>query len=342
MNKMKIAVLLGGSSEERDVSIASGAQIVAALRSAGHQVLAVDTASGLLNAAEEQQLLSQKVSILPPDSDALALIRTEPRSAFTGGYLADVDVYFLALHGGTGEDGTVQAMLELAGLAYTGSHHLASAVAMDKNLSKRLFVAAGVPTAPWLMAPKALSPTFFAEVEAQLGLPLVVKPNAQGSTVGLTVVHQLDHLATAIEHARAFGAEVMLERFIAGREITVGVLDEVALPVGEIMLGAQDTFDYHSKYQRGAAHEVFPADVPTNIAQSAQQLALTVHKALKLSAYSRSDFRLDDQGQLWCLEVNTLPGMTETSLFPQAAAAAGIPFSALCERICQLALQPAK
>lgn len=174
------------------------------------------------------------------------------------------------------------------------------------------------------------------------GLPLVVKPNSQGSTVGLSIVHSQAELQPAIELAGRYGDEVMLERFVAGREVTVGVLDDQALPVGEILLGGQEVFDYEHKYQAGAVREVFPADLPPAIAAEAQRLALKVHRALKLSGYSRTDFRLDEQGRLWCLEVNTLPGMTATSLLPQAAAAAGIGFAELCERICRLGIERCK
>lgn len=336
-DKLKVAVLFGGSSEERDVSIASGAQVIQALRSAGHQVLAVDTASGLLGAEEERRLLASKVKEVPPDSDSLAIIRSGKQSLLSAGELAGVDVFFLALHGGTSEDGTLQALLDAGGFAYTGSGHLASAMAMDKDVAKRLFLAAGVETASWLMAPASEE-----AVREQLGFPLVVKPNSQGSTVGLSIVHSQAELQPAIELAGRYGDEVMLERFVAGREVTVGVLDDQALPVGEILLGGQEVFDYEHKYQAGAVREVFPADLPPAIAAVAQRLALKVHRALKLSGYSRIDFRLDEQGRLWCLEVNTLPGMTATSLLPQAAAAAGIGFAELCERICRLGIERCK
>ncbi|GAB3245819.1 D-alanine--D-alanine ligase [Chitinimonas naiadis] len=331
--KMKIAVLMGGTSEERDVSIASGGQVVAALRSRGHEVLTVETSQGLLTGEREAQLLSGKVAVLPPDADSLALMRQQGGALFRAADLADVDLVFLALHGGTGEDGTLQAMLNLAGVAYTGSGQLGSAIAMDKDMAKRLFVAADIPTPSWMMAPAGS-----AAVASGLGFPLIVKPNSQGSTVGLSIVRQPAELEPAIRLAGQYGGEVMLERYIAGRELTVGVLDGKALAVGEILLGTQPVFDYRTKYQAGAVREVFPADVPPTIEQEAQRLAVLAHHVLKLDGYSRADFRLDADGQLWCLEVNTLPGMTATSLLPQSAAAVGIDFPALCECICQLAL----
>jgi len=237
------------------------------------------------------------------------------------------------LHGGAGEDGRIQAMLDLAGLRYTGSDHISSAAAMDKDLSKRLFRAAGVPTPDWLMAPADA-----AQVASVLGWPIIVKPNKQGSTVGLSVVREPQALAAAIEHASRFDTEVMLERFIPGREFTVGVLEGVALPVGEI-IPRGEIFDYRAKYQQGGAREVFPADLPPEASMHLRKLALAAHRALKLGSYSRIDFRADAHGGFWCLEANSLPGMTATSLLPQAARVAGISFPELCERICRAALR---
>jgi D-alanine-D-alanine ligase len=243
--------------------------------------------------------------------------------------IEDVDVVFLALHGGAGEDGRIQAMLDLAGLAYTGSNHIASAAAMDKDMSKRLFRSVGVPTANWMMAPAKAD-----EVSKQLAWPVIVKPNKQGSTVGLSVVRDPAQLASAIERARAFDSEVMIEQFVPGREFTVGVLEGKALPVGEI-IAPGEVFDYQSKYQAGGAREVFPADIPTSEAQVMQRYAVLAHNVLKLGVYSRVDFRRDPDGNVWCLEANSLPGMTATSLLPQAAKAAGIAFPELLQRICR-------
>ena len=331
--KLKIAVLFGGTSEEREVSIASGAQVVKALRSMGHEVLAIETSRGLLTAEEERLLLTSQVDEVPPTSDTLAVLRSGETNLMRSAALADVDVVFLALHGGTGEDGTIQAMLDMAGMAYTGSSHMGSAIAMDKDMSKRLFVAAGINTPRWLMAPCTQE-----DVARELGYPLVVKPNRQGSTVGLSIVRSPDALEAAIQHASRFDTEVMLEQFIAGRELTVGVLGEQALTVGEIVIEPDEVFDYKAKYQPGAVREVFPADLPDTLATATKEAALRAHTALKLDGYSRADFRLDCDGRLWCLEVNSLPGMTATSLLPQSAEASGIPFASLCERICRAAL----
>ncbi len=332
---MRVAVLFGGTSAERDVSIASGAQVVRALREAGHEVIAVDTARGALGAAEEQRLLSAGVAPVPPEEEQLALIRAGAPTALTEAEeLRGVDVVFLALHGGTGEDGTLQALLDLAGIPYTGSGHMASANAMDKDVSKHLFRAVGVPTPDWLMAPVEAW-----EVEERLGYPLVVKPNKQGSTVGLTVVKHPEQLEAAIEEAYRHDDEVMLERFVPGRELTVGILDERPLAVGEIIPRRSEIFDYESKYQEGGAEEIFPADLSPEKTREVQELGLRVHRSLKLTGYSRVDFRMDEEGILWCLEANTLPGMTSTSLLPQSAQAVGISFPELCDRIVRLAVE---
>jgi D-alanine-D-alanine ligase len=331
---MKIAVLFGGTSEERDVSIASAAQIIPALRTLGHDVFAVDTATGRLPPADEQHLLASGVAPEPPSAMAMEQVRGRAMAfAPSASDIRSADVIFLALHGGAGEDGRLQAMLDLAGLAYTGSNHIASAAAMDKDLSKRLFRSAGVPTADWMMAPVNA-----ADVERSLGWPAVVKPSKQGSTVGLTVVRHASDLAAAITLAASFDDEVMVEKFIAGREFTVGVLDGAALPVGEI-IPPGEVFDYQAKYQVGGAREVFPADLPPAEAVQLQDYALRVHRVLKLGAYSRVDFRRDVNGGFWCLEANSLPGMTATSLLPQAAKVAGIGFPELLERICKGAIR---
>jgi D-alanine-D-alanine ligase len=334
---MRIAVLFGGSSSERDVSIASAAQVIPALRGLGHEVIAIDTATGRLANAAEQKLLASAVAPEPPSGAALARLGGSALTlASEAADIRDVDVVFLALHGGAGEDGRVQAVLDLAGLPYTGSNHIASATAMDKDLSKRLFRAAGVPTADWLMAPVEA-----ADVARALGWPVVVKPNKQGSTVGLTIVRKPEALSEAIALALRHDDEVMVERFVPGRELTVGILDGVPLPVGEI-IPKGEIFDYEAKYQQGGAREVFPADLPAGAAEELQQLAVRAHRALKLGTYSRIDFRMDPQGRFWCLEANSLPGMTSNSLLPQAARVAGISFPELCERICRAAVAKRK
>jgi D-alanine-D-alanine ligase len=346
---LKITVFMGGTSAERDVSLASGVRVAEALRSRGHEVLSVDTAHGILSAPEEQALLAGKVvKTIPPDVQAL--VRLNAQLPGTLRSLPETEVVFLALHGGQGEDGTLQALLDLTSVPYTGSGHLASALAMDKDLSKHLFLAAGVPTAKWRMAPVsgignresgisgANSGAFADEVLREVGLPVVVKPSKQGSTVGLSVVRDIAKLGAAIEEARKYDDEVMVEEFIPGRELTVGILGDEALPVGEI-IPVHEIYDYECKYTAGMAREIFPADLTAEETSTVQDLARRAFRALKLGGYARIDFRMSPDGVFYCLEANTLPGMTALSLIPQAAVAAGISFPELCERIVQLALQ---
>jgi D-alanine-D-alanine ligase len=331
---MRITVLTGGTSSERDVAIASAVQIVAALRSKGHEVAVVDTARGFIPQVDESRLLSASVGVIPPSNDELHALERGLLLSGLGNLavVRDADVLFLALHGGRGEDGTIQTLLEMVGVPYTGSGRLGSAMAMDKDVSKRLFRQAGVPTADWAMAPLPL-----AEAEASFGWPLVVKPSKQGSTVGLTVVKEPGEYEAAIELARRYDDEVMIERFVPGRELTVGILEGRALAVGEI-IPRHEIFDYECKYTPGMSEEIFPADLPEPVARECQHLGLLAHEALKLGGYSRVDFRLTPAGEALCLEVNTLPGMTATSLLPQSGRAVGIEFPDLCERICRTAL----
>jgi len=328
---VKIAVLFGGESMERDVSVASASQVVRALRARGHEVVAVDAVRGVLPPAEEKALLTGRVERAPPEkaADRLSLPVVASRTD-----LRDADLVFLALHGGTGEDGTVQAVLDLAGIVYTGSGRIGSALGMDKDVAKRLFLAAGVPTPDWLMAPVSTD-----AVAERLGFPVIVKPNGQGSTVGLTLVERPEDLQNAVDEAGRFDDAVMIERYIAGRELTVGILDGEPLAVGEIVPRLSPIFDYASKYQAGGADEIFPADLTHEQTRRVQELGLAAHRALKLECYSRADFRMDADGGLWCLEMNTLPGLTSGSLLPRSAAAVGISFEELCERICVAALK---
>jgi len=296
---------MGGNSSEREVSLSSGRRVAAALRERGHTVTEAD-----------------------PSPDPFAIL-SAARAA---------DVVWMALHGGVGEDGTIQALFDLAGVVYTGSGHLGSALAMDKDLSKHLFRTAGVATADWRMVTASQAEAewrtsaFSAEIFAALGTPVVVKPSKQGSTVGLSVVKAQAGLGDAIAEAFRHDDEVMLESYVPGRELTVGVLGETALPVGEI-IPKHEIYDYECKYVAGMAEELFPAPLPTKVRDEAQRLALAACRVLKLSGCVRVDFRLDPAGGLFCLEANTLPGMTGTSLVPQAALAAGISFPELCERI---------
>ena len=326
---MNIAVVLGGTNEERNVSLATGRAVVAALRERGHEVVAVDPAHGAVPREEEGRMLGGAVGADPPTLADLGRLG----SSALGAALAELpavrraEVVFLALHGEFGEDGTMQGLLDLAGVAYTGSGCLGSAVAFDKRVSKELLTFAGVPTPAW--APSAADP---AAIVDALGLPLVVKPSSGGSTVGLTVVHRADQLEEAIALAAEYDDDVLCEAFIPGRELTVAVLEGEALPPVEI-IPSHEIYDYECKYTPGMSQYVAPADLSGEETARLQDLAIRAYDALRQSSYSRIDFRRADDGSHWCLEANSLPGLTPTSLVPKAAAAAGIEFPKLCERI---------
>ena len=326
---MKVAVLMGGASEERAVSLASGVQVVRALREAGHEALPVDTRHGILSGEEEARLAEEGVGPAPTGEDDghernLVALLAQPR-------LAEVDVFFLALHGGAGEDGTVQAILDTVGVPYTGSGRLGCSLAMDKEVTKRLLREAGVPTPEWIRDPGGAR-----SVEERLGLPVVVKASGGGSSLRLELAHDAAELRAALERSRGWNDVVLAERYVPGRELTVGVLGDEALAVGEI-IPAHEYFDYECKYRPGMAQEIFPADIREEWARELQSLALRVHGALRLRDYSRVDFILDESGEAWCLEANALPGMTGNSLLPRSARAAGIPFPELCHRIVRAA-----
>src|SRR5918912_607688 len=328
---------MGGTSAERYVSLASGIRVADALRSAGHKVTAVDTARGPLSEAAERKLRESAVGTLPPAREELDQMAREAlaQTVRVLPQRGDAEVVFLALHGGHGEDGTIQALLDLTGVPYTGSGHLASALAMDKDLSKHLFRRAEVQTADWVMVSNDDPGSFAIE---HLGLPLIVKPSKQGSTVGLTLVKERGELPASIAEAFRYDDEVMVEQFIAGREFTVGILGDDALPVGEI-IPKHEIYDYECKYTAGMAQEIFPARIGEAWRDRLQDQARRAFKALKLRGYARVDFRVTEDGEPYCLEANTLPGMTQTSLTPQAAVAAGITFPELCDRIVRIALE---
>ncbi len=333
---MKIAVLLGGHSAERDVSLATGREIARALAARGHDVIAIDAADGRLlptsaNPSEPGALIGRAPpSDLPASVASGALTRSLEELSDVRG----TEAVFIALHGGAGEDGHLQALLDLIDIAYTGSGPLGSALAMDKLVSKELFRGGGVPTPPWLVAPVEV-----AAIEAELGgFPVVVKPSGEGSTVGVSVAHSAGELEDAVREASRYHGPVLIERFIRGRELAVGVLGDEALPVVEIR-PQHEIYDYECKYTKGMSQYEVPAPLSPACTARVQELALRAHRLLRLFAYSRVDFRLDEDEQPWCLEANSLPGMTATSLLPKAAAAAGIPFEELCDRIVRLALQ---
>ncbi len=330
---MKIAVLMGGTSAEREVSLASGTAIVKALREKGHTVSTVDTATGCVPEEREGELLPGGVHREPPAAlehrlDLIDLAGLDE--------LRRADLAFLALHGGDGEDGTVQALLRLLGVPYTGSGPLGSGIAMDKDVSKRLLRDAQVPTLPWRVA---RAPSFAYDpdtIEDLVGIPCVVKPSREGSSVGLHVVRERDALAAAVADAAKYDSEVMIERYAKGRELTVGILGDQPLPPVEIR-PKKGIYDYESKYTAGMTEYLCPAPLDEEVTAELQMYALRAFKVMKLRGYARIDFILA-QEQLWCLEANTLPGMTATSLLPKGAAAAGIEFPELCDRIARSAV----
>jgi D-alanine-D-alanine ligase len=330
---MKIAVLMGGESAEREVSLASGLAIVQALRERGHEATAIDTTRGPIARDDEYTLLPEGVHATPPEDLAECL---DPAELATMAELNTADVAFLALHGGIGENGVLQAVLDLLRVPYTGSGPLGSAIAMDKDVTKRLLRDAEIPTLPWRVA-RAPEFRYDADtIDDVVGYPCVVKPSKQGSSVGLTVVSEPEDLERAVQHAAQFDSEVMIERYAKGRELTVGIVGEQALPPVEIR-PKKGLYDYEAKYTAGMTEYLCPAPVDKEIVAQMHAYALRTFRVLKLRGYARVDFILSRE-QLYCLEANTLPGMTATSLLPKAAAAAGIEFPELCERIVSLAL----
>ena len=308
MNRIRLALIAGGTSGEREVSLKGAAEVEKALNKEKYKVRRYDPATDLAQ--------------LVADAEQL-------------------DAAFILLHGIHGEDGTVQGMLELLGIPYQGAGVLGSALAMDKNLAKTLYQVHGLPVAAWEMAGKEhiADP---APLLAKLTLPLVVKPVRQGSSLGMSIVRQDDQLSAALATAFQHDNQVMVEEFIQGREITVGVIGNnelTPLPLVEIIPDAKyDFFDYEAKYQPGATQEVCPAEVDDHIRDKAQLYGLKAHNALQLRGYSRTDMIIRED-EIFILETNTIPGMTPTSLLPQAAAQAGLKFSALLDRLIELALE---
>jgi D-alanine-D-alanine ligase len=322
---MRILVLLGGDSAERDVSWSSGLEVARALASRRHDVTGLDPATGEYFRGSWYDRPSE-IARTPPSPDSTAA-RSRLVEALADPVLASFDVVFIALHGGAGEDGTVQSLLGLAGARYTGSGPLSSGVAMHKDTTKRLLVQAGVPTPDWMYPYRN-----DAAVIARLGLPLIVKPVAEGSTVGLTLVKEPGQLEAALAKA----GDPMVERFIPGRELSVPILDGRALPPVEIV-PKHEIYDYECKYTDGMSEYHCPAPLPDQTTEKVCELAGRAFAALGCHGYARIDFRLAEDGTPYCLEANTLPGMTSHSLVPLAARQIGLDLPALCETICRLA-----
>ena len=341
---MKIVVLAGGLSPERNVSLSSGCKVCAALRERGHEVAFVDMYLGtqevpgtLFGAPIPEELT--RIDRQAPDLEQVKAARTGGGDGQFGPGVLELcrmaDVVFLALHGTCGEDGRVQAALDLLGVPYTGAGYLGSAIAMDKDLTKRIVAPLGVVTPRWELV--RYTARDIPALAQRLELPCVVKPVASGSSIGVSIVHDREALSAALTDGLTFGGACVVEQYIAGREIQVGILDGKALPSIEI-IPKVGFYDYENKYQPGAAEEICPSPIPADWENRLEDAALTVFRALGLSVYSRADFIVTEDGAPWFLEINTLPGMTPTSLLPQEAAAAGIGYGELCERIIEASL----
>lgn len=337
---MKIAVLAGGNSTERAVSLLSGARVANALRKNGHRVLLLDLSEEVADLPDDPDSLFTRIPA--PEPVAERLFAEEPSrlpSFSVGENVSEVcrlaDVVFLALHGGAGEDGRLQAFLECGGVCYTGSGAAGSMLAMDKDLSKRLFRAAGIPTPEWALYDT--EKRSFTGALSDVGFPCVVKPANGGSSVGISFANEEKELFRALKTAGDFCRYLLVERRIYGRELTVGVLGERVLPPVEI-LPPDGVYDFCNKYN-GKTREICPAALPEKNFERLSLYARRAFEALRLRDYARFDFLLDEQGALWCLEGNTLPGMTPTSLFPKEAETVGISYEALCEVLVQMALE---
>ena len=293
MNKpKKIAVLMGGPGEEKDVSLKSGQAIIKALNHNGYDVTSI--------------ILDTKLEKLVKE-------------------LLSVDLVFLGLHGNIGENGTIQGFLDALGIIYTGSGPLSSAICMDKNISKIIAKNNGIMTPKWNLCNTAIH-------DAKMNYPVIVKPNGQGSTVGLQIAHNESELKPALEYAFNYDNSVLVEEYIQGRELTVMLIDGKAQPVCEI-IPSHEFYDYECKYTAGMSKYICPAEIDHNISNYVKKISENLFDLLKCENYSRADFRMDDQNKFWFLEMNTLPGMTDTSLAPMSALAAGISFNELIDKI---------
>ncbi len=349
---MKIVVLGGGISTERHVSLVTATSVCRALRSLGHRAVFVDMYLGLENVETPLEALFDapdgrcgQVAIekQAPDLDAVRASRRDQSASRLGENVLEIcklaDCVFLGLHGQDGEDGKIQAALDLLGVPYTGSDPLGSGMAMDKAVAKRIMNSCGVPTPSWQEL--TYSHEDIPRLAESLPVPCAVKVVGGGSSIGVALPDTREELRSALEEILHYGNRVVVEEKIFGRELTVPVFDGKALSPIEILPPEGKTFDYVSKYQSGAdgARELCPAPITAAERELVSELALRIHTALGLSVYSRTDFILDREGRAWCLEVNTLPGMTPNSLIPKAAAIAGLSYAQLCEQIVLLSLR---
>ena len=346
---MKIVVLAGGLSPERQVSLVSGESICRALRELGHHAVLVDMFLGLeaydgpmesIFTVPDGLCGRAEIRVQAPDLEAVrAARRDQSPSLFGPGVLevcAMADLVFLGLHGECGEDGRVQAAFDLLGIPYTGSGHLASGMAMNKAVTKLFMERSGVLTAPWREL--AYTREDIPRLTGELPLPCAVKTINGGSSLGMALPDTREELAGALEEMLRYGGHVIVEPKLRGRDITVGVLGDAYLPAVEMIPREGAYFDYEAKYQSGGSQEVCPAPITEEQWRAMGEATLRLHRALGLRAYSRADFILDSEGRAWCLEINTLPGMTPASLLPKEAAAAGLSYPQLCQRILELSL----
>lgn len=346
---MNIVVLAGGISSERDVSLSSGATIYRALKEKGHKVILLDVYLGYEwrsgESAERIDTVFDSrrdwagdlggVAVKNPDISQIKALRPDGDKNFFGPNVLAIcqkaDVVFMALHGADGENGKVQACFDLMGITYTGTDYVSSAICMDKGISKELFAAHEIPTPAGIRFKKG-------QDKKALDFPCVVKACCGGSSVGVSIAMTEQDYEQALKEAFQYDEEVIVEQYIEGREFSVGVMDGRALPVIEIA-PVEGFYDYKNKYQPGSAVETCPADLPPEKTEELQKYAEKAFAALRLKSYARMDFRMNRAGEIFCLEANTLPGMTPTSLLPQEAAAIGISYGELCEKILEAALE---
>lgn len=347
---MNIVVLAGGLSTERDVSLITGKQVSAALRKNGHKVILLDVFMGYSDKEEDLEGIFERweevssetgtISEEAPDIAQVKAMRADQSDCFFGPNVIRMcqaaDIVFMALHGENGENGKIQAAFDLFGIRYTGSGYLSSALAMNKGMSRQLFAAHGIPVADGISMKKSERKEHFSDTG--LKLPCVVKPCCGGSSIGVSIVHTEAEYEQALEEAFRYEDEIVIESYIKGREFSVGVIEGKALPVIEIA-PVEGFYDYKNKYKAGSTVETCPAQLPDDITKEMQHYAELVSQVLELNIYTRTDFLLGEDNKIYCLESNTLPGMTPTSLLPQEAQVVGMNFEQLCEKLIQVSLK---
>jgi D-alanine-D-alanine ligase len=342
---LNIIVLTGGTSAERNVALASGRAIANALKESGHNVRVVDPVFGAIQ-PDEEKIFEGRLTIgqeFPAADELNAYSNKKVIECINSDLFDNTDIVFLGLHGKFGEDGKIQSLLEMRDVKYTGSGVTSSAMAMDKDISKIIFDHYDIPTPKWFMLEKNQNDSLKIDklIKKDIGYPAVIKPNDEGSTVGLSIVQpdvEDKQLAEAVGLAFSYSERIMAEQFIEGRELTVAILGDEALPVVEIK-PKYGFYDYEHKYTKGMTEYFCPAELPEKLAKEIQVKGLLAHRSLGCKVYSRVDFRLNSKNEYFCLEVNTLPGMTELSLVPKASSAVGLSFPQLLNRIIELSLK---